>query len=857
MVNSSPPFIIILLDYDHKHLDGGSSPDLKIGSTATMAHNKGLCPPSEIHLITWHKTTAMRLLQLLLLASLISIGTDAFSIEDSKGFFDFSYNDQQGFISLTIKADQLDQEFIYVNSLAAGVGSNDIGLDRGQLGSTRVVKFVQMANKIMLIQPNYDYRAESDNEDERRSVEEAFAQSILWGFNYTSDGKDGYIIDLTNFLLRDAHGVGSRLSRSREGNYSVDKTRSALYFPRTKNFPDNTEFESIITFKGSPTGRYLSSVTPTAQAVTVRMHHSFVRLPDDQYEPRKFDPRSGFFFRSYQDYATPIDQPLVKRFIARHRLNKKNPNAAMSKAVEPIIYYVDRGAPEPVRSALIEGASWWNQAFEAAGYQNAFQVKVLPEGVDPLDVRYNVIQWVHRSTRGWSYGASVTDPRTGEIIKGHVSLGSLRVRQDFLIAEGLLGPYGADEDSDKMLKMSLARLRQLSAHEVGHTLGLAHNFAASVNNRASVMDYPHPTIAIENGKISLDNAYAVGIGNWDKEAIKFGYSEASEEERLQTLDAAFASGLKYITDQDARPLGSAHASAHLWDNGQDAADELNHLLAVRKKVLANFNADRIKKNIPFTKMEEVLVPMYFLHRYQLEAASKMIGGLDFNYGVKGHNGLKLQWVDAQTQEKAIDAMLSAITVENLQLPEALLKQLPPRAYGYSRGRETFKSKTGVAFDAISPAETIADLSVGLMLHPERANRLLEYNSRNPSLPSLSEVMDRLANQALQQKTKSGYESEIKKVVVSQLLSHLMSLSTDDRAHGQVQAIASWRIKLIAQHFQKTMQASKDEEEKAFSYAMLQRIETFRANPDKFKKQRSLSPPDGSPIGSDAHLSCDF
>ncbi|MGB3464747.1 MAG: DUF5117 domain-containing protein, partial [Cyclobacteriaceae bacterium] len=427
----------------------------------------------------------MKIKQILLALCLSVVFLPSKARENSKGFFNYSYSEKEGFISLNLKPDQLEMEFIYVNSLAAGVGSNDIGLDRGQLGNTRVVKFVKVANRIMLIQPNYDYRANSDNEEEVKSVEEAFAQSVIWGFSYTSDGEDGYIIDISDFLLRDAHGVAGRLSSGQQGSYSVDKTRSALYFPRTKNFPDNTEFESLITFSGKAKGRNIRSVTPTASAVTVRMHHSFVRLPDDNYEPREFDPRSGFFYRSYQDYATPIDQPLVKRFIARHRLEKKNPAAATSEPVEPIIYYLDRGAPEPVKSALMEGAAWWNEAFEAAGYINAFQVKVLPEGADPLDVRYNVIQWVHRSTRGWSYGASVTDPRTGEIIKGHVSLGSLRVRQDFLIAEGLIGPYKDGQKSDEMLQMSLARLRQLSAHEVGHTIGLAHNYGASVNDRAS------------------------------------------------------------------------------------------------------------------------------------------------------------------------------------------------------------------------------------------------------------------------------------------------------------------------------------------------------------------------------------
>lgn len=785
----------------------------------------------------------------------------SFADIDSKGFFNFSYSENEGFISLTISRDQLDQEFIYVNSLAAGVGSNDIGLDRGQLGDTRVVKFVKVANKIMLIQPNYSYRAISENQDEVKSVEEAFAQSVLWGFNYTSDGNGGYVVDITDFLMRDAHGVSATLSRQGEGSYTVDKSRSALYFPRTKNFPDNTEFESLITFKGNPKGRNIRSVTPTANAVTVRMHHSFVRLPDDGYEPREFDPRGGYFFSSYQDYATPIDQPLVKRFIARHRLKKKNPGAAISEAVEPIIYYLDRGAPEPVKSALLEGASWWNQAFEAAGFKDAFQVKVLPEGVDPLDVRYNVIQWVHRSTRGWSYGASVRDPRTGEIIKGHVSLGSLRVRQDFLIAEGLTGPYKDSKGSDKMLEMSLARLRQLSAHEVGHTIGLAHNFSASYNNRASVMDYPHPTISLDkNGNVSLENAYATGIGDWDKVAVQWGYSDASKEDRTEILNNAFESGLRYITDQDARPPGSAHPTAHLWDNGQDAADELTKLLTVRQKVLSGFSTDHIADGMPYSTIEEVLVPIYFLHRYQIEAAAKVIGGLNYSYAVKGEGDLVTEWVSPKTQKKALDALLKTLSVEHLRLPESTLNLLAPRAYGFFRSRETFKSKTGVTFDALSPAETAAQMSLSFLLHPERANRVLEFNSRNDKQPSLHEIISQLIEATIRQKQLKGYDGQIQKVVAVQTLNHLMALAASNQAHSQVQAIATFHIDKAKGYLNTEMSKTSDVEQQAHYKMLTDMISRFEKNPQAFRKSSALSPPDGSPIGSGStchSLYCDF
>ena len=415
-----------------------------------------------------------------------------------------------------------------------------------------------------MVQPNYSYRAVTTDLPEKQAVEESFAQSTLWGFTAGATTGSNVLIDATDFLLRDAMQVANRIRNMDQGNYALDKSRSALYLQRTKNFPLNTEIEATITFVNGDgkTGNYVNEVTPSPEAITLRMHHSFVQLPDASYQPRAFDPRSSFFDIQYADYSTPVSEPLDKYFICRHRLQKKNPDAAISEPVKPIIYYVDNGTPEPIRSALIEGASWWNQAFEAAGYKNAFIVKVLPDTADPMDIRYNMINWVHRSTRGWSYGASIVDPRTGEIIKGQVSLGSLRVRQDYLIAEGLLAPFenGTPTD-DKMMQMALARLRQLAAHEVGHTLGLMHNYSASTVNRSSVMDYPQPVAAINNsGNIDLSNAYATGIGAWDKVSITWGYSEFApginvKDTLNNILLHAYNNGLRFLTDQDARPAG--------------------------------------------------------------------------------------------------------------------------------------------------------------------------------------------------------------------------------------------------------------------------------------------------------------
>ncbi len=770
------------------------------------------------------------------------------------GFFDFYYDRQKGQIFLLV--DKLDQEFLYVNSLAAGVGSNDIGLDRGQLDKTRVVKFVRSGPKLLLIQPNYHYRAITDNPAEKQAVQEAFAQSVLWGFKVEMTTDKGVLINITDFLLRDAHQVAGRLQQKGQGSYHVDRSRSALYLERTRAFPENVEFEAIITLVGKPQGDYIRSVTPTPQAVTVRQHHSFVKLPDDGYQPRRFDPRAGYFGISYVDYAAPLGQPIVQRFIARHRLQKKDPAAARSEPVKPIVYYLDPGVPEPVRSALLEGARWWNQAFEAAGYINAFRVEMLPEGADPLDVRYNVIQWVHRSTRGWSYGASVVDPRTGEIIKGHVSLGSLRVRQDFLIAVGLLSPYRSDKVPDTMKEMALARIRQLAAHEVGHTLGLAHNYSSSMDGRASVMDYPHPYITVKDGKLDFSQAYATGIGRWDKVSIAYGYQDfpegTDESQALHQilLDAYQKQGLSFISDQDARPAGSAHPRAHLWDNSSDAASELLRVLQVREVALRQFGEAAVPVGQPLALLEEALVPVYFFHRYQTEAAVKVIGGLYYTYAIRGDGQVPVRLVPPAKQQAALEAVLATLSPDVLALREEVLQTIPPRPLGYKRHRETIKLRTGLTFDPLAAAEAAANMTVGLLLRPERASRLVEYHSRDASQPGLDYVLDKLLQATWYSRSLPGYKGQIRHVVNDVTLHHLLQLAGQDKATVQARAITWSKIKELEKRLQAQLTKATDADEQAALQYALRQIDLFTRNPDKSMAEEPLAPPPGSPIGSD-------
>lgn len=764
------------------------------------------------------------------------------------GYFNFYYDDKSDKIYLEVN--DLDKEFLYVYALSSGIGSNDIGLDRGQLGNEQVVFFKKAGNKLLLVQPNLEYRAITQNNLERKSVEQAFAKSVLHGFKIEEESRGSYLIDFTDFLMRDAHGVANRLKSTKQGSYTLDKSKSALDFERTKAFPKNVEFDAILTFEGTPSGSWIQSVTPNPSLVTVAQHHSLIELPDDKYQKREFDTRSGSYPFSYYDYATPVQESILKRFVTRHRLEKKNPSAPVSEAVEPIVYYLDNGTPEPVRSALLEGGRWWNQAFEAIGYKDAFQLKVLPDDADPLDVRYNVIQWVHRSTRGWSYGSSVTDPRTGEIIKGHVSLGSLRIRQDFLIAQALMNQPFAERDDNyqPMLNMALARIRQLSAHEIGHTLGFAHNFAASTNDRASVMDYPHPQFELKGSTIDFSNAYDTGIGEWDKVTVAYSYSDfpkgTDEKAALNALlKKAQDDGLRYISDQDARPMGGAHALAHLWDNGKSASQELESVLQIRKTAINNFSMDNIRTGEPNSVLEDVFAPLYFFHRYQTEAVSKLVGGLDYNYATKGDGQRTVHMINEAVQEQALESILETLDAKVIAIPQDKLELFPPRAIGYSRTRESFNGRTGVSFDALSAAETAADMTLGLLLHPERASRLIQQKSLDKNQLGLSEVLEETIKNTVGASNRDAYLDEVQQTINFRVLYHIMNLAAHDAVHPQVNAVAHESLK--------NLKASLLGSEKSpIAVEMVRRIDAFLDKPENFKLLPTPKIPDGSPIGMD-------
>ena len=719
------------------------------------------------------------------------------------GFVPLYWEESAGKIWLEISL--WDTDLMHMAGLAAGLGSNDLGLDRGSGGGSRAVRFHRVGPKVLMIQPNYRFRASSTNPNEVEAVEDAFAPSTLAGFTVAAETGERVLVDATDFLMRD---VGNYARRMRPGTYRVDTARSAVYMPMTMGFPENTEIEVSLTFALQPGGtgggggfggggdadgfQGVGDVAASAEAPTLRVHHSFIKLPElGTYTPRLYDPRSGFGSMTFDDYSTPLGEPMTKRFVRRHRLEKRNPAQAVSAPIEPIIYYLDPGTPEPIRSALLEGGSWWNQAFETAGFEGGFRMELRPPEVSSHDIRYNVINWVHRSTRGWSSGGSVTDPRTGEILKGRVTLGSLRIRQDYMIAEGLLAPYeNGDETPPELAEWALARIRQLSAHEVGHTIGLGHNYYNSEVGRISVMDYPTALVTLEGGRIDFSDVYEAEIGEWDRVAIAYGYSVYADEAEAgpalqRILDDAWAQDIRYLSNQDQ----SANARVDQWVNGKNPSADLDAIMEVRRHALDRFGERVIKTGRPMATMEEVLVPVYMHHRYQVTSTASSVGGLHYIYAFRGDGRTPVEHVSGDDQRAAIQSLLATLEPSALAIPQSVLAALPPRPGGYGRTRELFPRYTGSMFDAISPAVVASDHTISELLQPDRAARLVEQHALDPSLPGLEEVILALLMATGVDEADSPYEAEIRRSVRSVAIDRMMALA-GGAAMPQVRALTT-------------------------------------------------------------------
>ena len=745
-------------------------------------------------------------------------GTDAV-----EGFFNLYWDDATGVLYWEI--DPGAGEFLYQVSMGSGLGSNPVGIDRGQLRGTHVLEAKRVGPRVLLMEPNYRFRANSDNPTEVQAVRDAFAPSVYWGFDVVAETDGRVLVDATPFFVRDARGAAAQIAQRGQGTFQLDKSRSAIHMPATRSFPENTEVEALLTLTSNNPGGLVRGVAVNPRAVTLREHHSFIRLPDDGYKIRIADPRVGVNGPTIHDYATPIDQDLRVRLAARHRLQKRNPGPAPSEPVEPIVYYVDPGTPEPVRSALVEGARWWAEAFEAAGFVNAYQVEVLPEGVDPQDIRYNMIHWTHRRTRGYSYGNTVTDPRTGEIVRGVVNLGSLRLRQDYLLAQGMTAPFpggGVSPDGDDAcmaaapvfeylaqaansadaVEMALDRVRQLSAHEVGHTLGFPHNYLASTYGRESVMDYPAPLVEITGGELDLSNAYVQRIGEYDKLSVNWLYREFPEgTDEAAALEEIVMQGIRdgfeFMAHNNNNFIGAAHQFASVWDNGANLVDHLEHELRVREIGMERFGNDMIRAGRPLSDLEYVLLPLYMHHRFQLRSAAQSLGGANYRYALRGDGQVAVEIVDGDEQRRALETILSTLDVDFLALPRDLVNRIPPPAYRHQEG-ETFPGRTGMLFDPIAAAAASADFSVGEILHPARMARLVAYGAMHEDYPNLEEVTDRLIEATWDaDKPDDEYELQVLHAVQRAVVDRMMQRASSDASAPEVRAVLSDRLDRLA------------------------------------------------------------
>lgn len=682
--------------------------------------------------------------------------------ERERGFVDFHRGDDDGRLLVGVHA--LNEPFLFVTSLPGALGSNDVGLDRAQLGEPRLVEFRRAGKKLLLVQKNTKFVANSADPDERLAATDAFAEAVVFAGAIVRGGKAGpWVVDLAPLVLADEHGVAARLKATQQGDYRLDADRSAALPQAAKVFPDNAEFEALLTFVGDGAGPHVQQVAADPKRVTLRQHVSFVRLPAAGYAPRAFHPASGAWSVGAFDFAQPLERSLEVRWQPRFRLDKVDPAAAKSRVEKPIVFYLDPGTPEPVRSALLEGGNWWAAAFEAAGYLDAFRVELLPEGVDPLDVRYNTVTWAHRATRGWSYGYGLTDPRTGEIIKGAVTLGSQRVRQDQLIAEALLAPYACNRATstgaaapancanpelvEQARAMALARLRQLSAHEIGHALGFAHNFAASRHGNGSVLDYPHPLIVPDaDGDPTLAEPYGVGVGPWDVYLVKHGYATFGGDEAaaLAALRREIAAaGYDYVSDADARAPGDAHPDGLLWDFGPDTLATYDRLLALRRRALERFDVAVLPPDRQLGELEARLVPVYLLHRYQTEAVARLVGGARYDYGLAGDTEAGSEPVDVARQHAAIARLMAAISAESLALPDNVLAAMTPPSSEFARTREYFAGRGGPTFDPVAAVESGTALVLGFLLDPARLNRAAWQHERAAASPGAGEILQQV------------------------------------------------------------------------------------------------------------------
>jgi hypothetical protein len=762
------------------------------------------------------------------------------------GFVPFYINDRTGAIWLEIPHDST--RALLLTMLATGLGSNPIGLDRGSGSGERVARFERSADKVLVVFENTRYRS-SGGADNQRTVLEAFPPSTVAALPVIAEEGGRVLVDATDFVMRDWNDVAATLQRSNQGTYVIARDRSHIYKPYTKAFPDNTEIDVAVTWAttGRP-GGIVSGMAPDGSAITLRQHLTLLRLPDDSYKPRAADPRIGYFGISFHDYAQPIQGSLEQNWIGRHRLERMNPNDPNSPFKNPIVYYVDRGIPEPIRTAVLQGVSWWTEAFDKAGLKGAFRVELLPEGVDPMDVRYNVVQWENRNERGWSVGGALSDPRTGEMLKGMARLDSHRARTDYNIYAALMGADASAADT----AFVLARVRQVASHETGHTLGLGHNYIASTYERASVMDYPAPRVVVKNGQIDMSEAYGVGPGAYDVWAIHWGYGIFPAGHEADSLKAIMADGLKkgylYLSDADARPENSADPRTNLWDDAATPGDFLQHQVEVRRLAMSRFGLRNVREGEPLSLLQDRFPLLYFFHRFAINSVTKTIGGMEYSNPLRGDGQQATTPISSARQRSALSSLLAELRPVELAIPDTVLSLFPPR-FDAGNNVELFGEHTTPVFDELGAARTLSQMIIDGILQRERAARLVQFATRGAKPLSLAEVIDDLVAATWSgAKQPSEKLAAIQRVTQRALADRLLTLAADKDASPDVRAMVEFKIGQLRAKAAANAAAPASDEARAHWHAIAADFARWIERRELPAPTPALRAPPGDPFG---------
>jgi hypothetical protein len=744
-------------------------------------------------------------------------------LQRTDGYLPFYWDNARGRVLLEIPA--FDADVLYYVSAASGGGSVEMSFDRGIMGSS-VIHFQRSGPRVLVVQQNLDYRAPGGHAALVENIRDSFPSSVIAALPVEADEGGRVLADATPLFMRDAGNVVGGLRRANQGAFRLDLARSGFYPARMKAFPDNTEIETVMTFAADQPGQLVANVTPDPQSFTLRIHHSFLRAPTG-YTPRRADPRIGVSAVNFRDYAKPFNESTEVEWVTRWRLEKKTPGAAMSEPVKPIVFYLDPAIPEPVRTAMRNGALWWNKSYEAAGFRNAVQVRDPEPGMDPMDIRYAWILWINRDERGFSSGGTYRDPRTGEILGSKTRMDSHRIRtignyfESYTPTTGGGDGAAANDECGAVLHvpeevlalaaqpgagmpqaqrdMVLLRQSLLTAHELGHVMGFGHNFASSVNDRASVMEYPTPRVKVAGGRLDLSEAFERSTGLYDDFMTRYAYTEFPADKERPGLDAIIAEmrakNILYVPSTDPRWVW--------YDDRATPGEYLRETTAARKIMLAQYGPAILQAGEPVGALRDMRLWMTYLHhRWAIESGIGYIGGMYHNIVVKGETLPATEIVPAALQREVLGLLMETLEPANLAIPETLLTQLTP-----APGANLEDLAEDYAFDHLRAARILSAMVLEPLLTPARAARLVAFADRQANALSLPEVVEAV----LARSWRAGADAEarhksLRRVVQRTTLDALMMLGAHADTSPEVRGYVLDQIARLGE----SLRARKDE-----------------------------------------------